>query len=293
MCMMKVIVNADDFGINKTVTLETIRLLKEGRISSATIMANGNDLEEVRRVVKDFPNASFGIHLCLSEYGSLTKSPVLQKYGVIDGEGVFVKRAIYNLRSFTDELFDAIEAELSAQIEKVLCLDIPLSHADSHHLVHTNIPQLYECFTKVFEQYGIKKVRIGENLSVLKSLYHNLLRKTSHSSTCIDNDMKQQNIEKGKLEELGYISRLKRLVITSRDRHITNKKYRKGYKTTDLFNSFNGFLNSDLKSLSIDSVELMCHPGHHNPEYISEIENIDSRRLNSLMDYQMINYNDL
>lgn len=291
--MLKVIINADDFGINKTVTTETIRLLKDEKISSATILANGDDLDEVRRVVKDYPNASFGIHLCLSEYGSLTKSSVLQKYGVIDGGGEFVKRAIFNVHSFTDELCDAIVAELSAQFEKLLSMDITLSHADSHHLIHTNIPQLYDCFNRVFEQYGIKKVRVGEELSVFTVLYHHLFKRSSQVFSGAENNMSQQLAENGGGERLGYISRLKRLVNTSRERHLTNKKYRKDYKTTDLYNSFNGFLYSDLKSLHIDSVELMCHPGHQNPEYISEIENIDSWRLNSLLNYQMISYNDL
>lgn len=291
--MLKVVINADDFGINKTVTSETIRLLKEEKISSATIMANGDDLEEVRRAVKDYPNASFGIHLCLSEYESLTKSHILYKYGIINGSGEFIKRAVFNIKVFPDELSEAIVSELSAQIEKLLSLDIPLSHADSHHLIHTNISKLYDCFTVVFEKYGIKKVRVGEELSVFTVLYHHLFKRSSQVSSGAENNMSQQLAENGGGERLGYVSRLKRLVNTSRERHLTNKKYRKDYKTTDLYNSFNGFLNSDLKSLHIDSVELMCHPGHQNPEYISEIENIDSWRLNSLLNYQMISYNDL
>lgn len=288
--MKKVIINADDFGINKTVTLETIRLLKDRKISSATIMANGLALDEVKHAVKDFPNASFGIHLCLSEFQSLTNSDVLRKYHIIDGDGAFIKRAIFRVSAFPEELLLAIKQELSAQIETLLDLDVPISHADSHHLVHTNIASLCDCFTEVFEHYGIRKTRIGEEIKFFHVLYNNLIHKPKNTvKTQVSQSSDNIIISNGG----GYYDRLKKLYRASRKRHETNNIYRKKFITTDVYNSYNGFLADKARLSRNGSVELMCHPGHTNPEYMFEIENIELRKLASLMEYELINYNNL
>ncbi len=288
--MKRVIINADDFGINKTVTLETIRLLKDRKISSATIMANGLALDEVKYAVKDFPNASFGIHLCLSEFQSLTNSDVLRKYHIIDGDGAFIKRAIFRVSAFPEELLLAIKQELSAQIETLLDLDVPISHADSHHLVHTNIAPLCDCFSEVFNDYDIRKTRIGEEIKVFKVLYNNLIQKSKSKENAHASQSEENvTISSGG----GYYDRLKKLYRASRKRHETNSIYRKQFITTDVYNSYNGFLADNARLSRNGSLELMCHPGHTNPEYMFEIENIELRKLDSLMEYELISYNDL
>ena len=288
--MNRVIINADDFGINKSVTSKTIRLLEEGKISSATIMANGTALDEVKAAVADFPKASFGVHLCLSEYQSLTKSNVLEKYHITDGNGDFVKRAIFTVGSFPEELCLAIKQELSAQIEKVLDMGVPVSHADSHHLVHTNIAALTGCFVEVFDKYGIKRVRIGEEINVSRVLYNNMVRKVAENHTDSGENTTLGN-ESG--EAMGYVARMKRLVATSNERRKTNLLYRQNYSTTDIFNSYNRFLATGAQLKKNGCVELMCHPGHTNPEYVSEINNIEQKKLDALLQYMMISYNNL
>lgn len=288
--MNRVIINADDFGINKTVAAETIRLLRDGKISSATIMANGTALDEVKVAVADFPNASFGVHLCLTEYQSLTKSEILEKYHITDGNGDFAKRAIFNVSSFPEELCLAIKHELSAQIEKLLDMGIPISHADSHHLVHTNIAALSGCFVEVFDRYGIKRVRIGEEIKVSRVLYNNLIRKAAENHTDSGENTTVGN-ESG--ETIGYVARMKRLVASSNERRITNRLYHQNFSTTDVFNSYNGFLATGAQLKNNGCVELMCHPGHTNQEYVSEINKIEQKKLDALLQYTMISYNNL
>lgn len=155
---MKVIVNADDFGINSFVTKEIERLIEVGAISSTSIMANGDSLDEVKAFVPLHPEISFGVHLCLSEYDSLTKSSVFFKHGITNENGEFVKLAIFKVKHFDDELKLALEAELTAQIQRVKMLGVPVSHCDSHHHVHT-IPSLCGIFAKVMKQEGVTAIR--------------------------------------------------------------------------------------------------------------------------------------
>ena len=130
--MIKVIINADDFGINDVVTREIERMIVVGAISSTTIMANGSCLEEVKRFVQMHPEISFGAHLCLSEFSSITKSDVLHQYRLTNEQGMFTHKAIFKIKHFDVQLRKAIKDELSAQIDVVKSLGVHISHADSH-----------------------------------------------------------------------------------------------------------------------------------------------------------------
>lgn len=168
---MKVIVNADDFGVNGIVTSEIERMINLGCVTSTTIMANGLCLDEVRKFAGRNPQVSYGVHLCLSEFESITHSPVLYKYGITDTEGRFVRMAIFKVKHFNEELKSALKDELDAQIEVVKSLDIPLSHCDSHHHVHT-IYQLREVFSEVLRQQGFSKIRRAYEYGTLRMKLH-------------------------------------------------------------------------------------------------------------------------
>lgn len=168
---MKVIINADDFGINEIVTSEIERMIGLKTISSTTIMANGKCLDEVKRFAPLHPDISYGVHLCLSEFSSITKSPILHKHGLTDEEGVFITKAIFCVKSFDDELKSAIRDELCAQIEVVKNLGLPLSHCDSHHHVHT-IFALKDIFAEVIQHYGFKKVRKASSFCTIRLRLH-------------------------------------------------------------------------------------------------------------------------
>lgn len=167
------IINADDFGINKKVTKEIERFIEEGVITSTTIMANGACLEEVARFARSHQEASFGVHLCLSEFESITKSPVLKKYGITDNNGNFVRKQIFKIKHFDKELLQAIKDELVAQINILKSYNIPLSHCDSHHHVHA-IFGLEKIFEEVLKEEGFNKIRIARKESGYNLIRHPL-----------------------------------------------------------------------------------------------------------------------
>lgn len=169
--MNRIIINADDFGINQIVTSEIERMIELRTISSTTIMANGDCLDEVARFVPLHPEISFGVHLCLSEFSSLTKSSILHKYGITDENGNFVRKAIFGLKKNPVELQIALKEELHAQINKVKSLNIPLTHCDSHHHVHT-IPILRDVFSQVMLEQGIPRLRLSMDFYSLRQKLH-------------------------------------------------------------------------------------------------------------------------
>lgn len=289
--MRRVIINADDFGINPIVTSETIRLLKSGLISSATVMANGKCLDDVRKASLDYPDASFGVHLCLTEFDSLTKSEVFKKYGITDNNGCFIKKAIFSIKDYPTELLEAVKAELSAQIELVLSLGIKISHADSHHLSHTSLYGLKEVFIEVLNEYNINKVRIGGRVNVTDIIINNIKRRIKKNSNS-DELGKAMHLE-GNNSKGSYYKRFRKLINTSKEHSAITACYRHQFVTTDLFASYSEFINNGAKLPDNGTIELMCHPGHPSADYTLEIRNIEERLLNNFFSYSLISYNQL
>jgi len=252
---MNVIINADDFGINRKVTNEISRLIKSGLISSTTIMANGTELETVMAVVASNPSVSFGVHVCLSEFTSLTKSEVFYKNHLTDASGEFVKKAIMLVRHPCVELKNAVIDEIEAQIETIRILGAPISHIDSHHHVHT-INWLYPLFCEVAQRYGIKKMRLGQEFMDVRS----------------------------KLHLFQYWNRKK-----------LNKTIKNSFTAADMFMSYSNAVKyvETIKNNGAQTIELMCHPGHPAERYVKEIQEIENGLLDKVLDCRLISYNDL
>ena len=178
---MVVIINADDLGISPRVNREIFRLAAEGAITSATLLANGEAVEDAAAEVGKFPRVSFGVHLNLTEFQPVAASAGLGP--IIDEAGRFRGNHIREIR-LDGELKAAIFREWCAQIDKLIGLGIKPSHIDSHHHTHT-IPALFPVLRTVGKKYGITKVRVSRNfyldtdpvmLRLKKSLYNAALR---------------------------------------------------------------------------------------------------------------------
>ena len=252
--MKQVIVNADDFGINEEVTAEIERMVEMGAISSTTVMANGSCLDEVKRFATLHPGISYGVHLCLSEFSSITKSDGLHGAGLTDEDGNFLHKGIFRLNNLDDaEVRKAIKDELYAQIDIVSGLGFPISHADSHHHVHTIYP-LREIFAEVLKDRGIKKLRIEGEFRTLRMKAHVRLW------------MKQMNL---------------------------NKYYKSLFTTADAFYSYSDYLKYGTNEYKEGIVELMCHPGHLGKMYRDEMKQVEAKSAIGDDSLKLISYNEL
>jgi predicted glycoside hydrolase/deacetylase ChbG (UPF0249 family) len=157
---MKVIVNADDLGISPEVNEAIFLLMAQGRVTSATLMANGAAAEDAARRAKELSRCSFGVHLNATEFPPLTTQDGLLP--ILDKEGRFNGNAIRKV-ALTDKLRAAIFAEWSAQIERAQGMGLRVSHLDSHHHVHT-VPGLFPVLKQLQRRFGIRKVRTTMNI---------------------------------------------------------------------------------------------------------------------------------
>jgi len=187
---MKIIVNADDLGISSEVNAEILRLMRAGRVTSATILANGAAMEAAAQAARELPQCSFGVHLNASEFVPLTRqeelAPLLDDRGAFAGDRVRSMKVTAGLRA-------AIFREWCTQVERMQSVGCRISHLDGHHHIHT-VPSLFPVLKKVQRRFGIRKVRITTNVfepgripllrrRVLKALWNCALRSWYRTQT--------------------------------------------------------------------------------------------------------------
>ena len=155
---IKVIFNADDFGLTKGVNLGIIETFKNGPVGSTTIMAGADEFQHAVKLSQDNPGLKVGIHLTLTAMNSV--GGVYQT--LTDEKGKLLPLSIIEQRAREGSLnLEEVEAELQAQIEKVLQSGIKPSHLDSHHHTH-GLPGIQNVVMKMARRYGIHKIRMGD-----------------------------------------------------------------------------------------------------------------------------------
>lgn len=156
---MRLILHADDLGISPQVNKAIFSLMDEGKITSASIVANGPAFQEAAREARRFPRCSLGVHLNITEFAPLKPCDALNMLTV---EGQFQKpdaSFVYN-RS----LAFAIVQEWRAQIARVRGTGLTITHLDSHHHQHTRF-SLLNCLRQVCDAEHIHRVRIRHTIS--------------------------------------------------------------------------------------------------------------------------------
>jgi chitin disaccharide deacetylase len=153
------IVNADDFGASQSINEAICRELEAGRVTSATLMANGPGFSEALNPVREFSACSFGVHLNLTEFPPLTSSPQLKR--LLDSRGNLHPGLRYRL--FGPRELCAVYREFAAQIRRVAQGGVRISHLDSHWHIHTR-PDFLPLIKLLQREFGIGRVRARLNL---------------------------------------------------------------------------------------------------------------------------------
>ncbi|WP_070963306.1 chitin disaccharide deacetylase [Vibrio sonorensis] len=150
---MKVIFNADDFGLTTGVNDGIVASFKHGVVRSTTMMVGMSGEAHAVECAKENPGLKIGVHLRFTAGAPLTSHSCLKGE---DGQ-FFAQKDFWPFRGFTPE---AIYDEAVAQIEHFLSLGLPLSHLDSHHHAHTH-EQLLPVIKRVAQQYNVPLRGVG------------------------------------------------------------------------------------------------------------------------------------
>lgn len=164
--MDRIIINGDDYGLNERCSKAIAAAFAEGLITDTTMMATGEYFDEAMKLAREKGFADkIGVHLSLTEGLPLTEDIKSCPDFVENGRFHHGNNRLDQPLSVSEE--GAVYRELTAQIEKLLRAGIEITHADSHHYVHTAV-FLAPVVARVCREHGILKIRLAKNLAKRK-----------------------------------------------------------------------------------------------------------------------------
>ncbi len=175
------IINADDYGYDETVTNAIIEAFSKQIITDTTMMVNEEAYEYAIEMIHEKSISDrIGFHMNLTEGKPLTEQ--IKKLKSFTTDGCFHGN-INRSQILTREEKEAVYKEISAQIRKLIDSGIQISHADSHHHIHT-VFSIAPIFLRACKENGINKIRPHRNIGeiplykrCIKQYYNRWLRK--------------------------------------------------------------------------------------------------------------------
>jgi len=154
------IVNADDLGMSAGINRAIFEGHARGIVTSASLLAGGALFDEAVEELAQHPRLGVGVHLCLHEERPVLPPERIPSLVGEDGKlrplGAVLKQAV------TGRLpADEVEAELSAQVERVRQAGVEIDHFDSHCHVHA-FPSIARVVRRVADRHGVRRIRRTE-----------------------------------------------------------------------------------------------------------------------------------
>ena len=293
--MRRLIINADDFGLTAGVNRAIAEAHQRGVVTSTTLMANSRAFEgaiDTARSLQGTAPLSVGCHVVLLDGEPLLpadKVPTLLQPG--NGDHHFRESLNdFVVASFRHKLNpEQIEAEASAQIDRIRAAGIEPSHFDTHKHAHM-FPAVLRPLLRAAKSRGLKAVRnpFGQ---VWPLPLASLLRTRQ-----VWKRFAQLNVLRN------YAGNFRREV----EAH--------GLRTTDgsLGVLATGVLDMQLFTAIIESIpdgtwEFVCHPGYNDAELdrtqtrlrqsreqeLSLLTSAEARQLLRRRDIELISYHEL
>lgn len=241
--MKKLIVHADDLGLNRCFNQGILEAYQYGALSSTCIRVNGTAYEQaVQEILPQCPHLGIGLHLNIVE-GPSKRTCDFRDSLICDSVGNFNQGFGYLLANQNNaRVIQEIKDDFRQQIEEFLEVS-SIDHLNSHQHSH-GIPGIFKVVCELAEEYGISYIRIPK-----EAFYFSLARMDIWAlARCYTNPLKHVL--------LNYFSRKNRKVLDSLGL-LSNTDF-VGVMYTEIM-SKNTFLGGIQKAKG-DLVEVLCHP---------------------------------
>ena len=227
---MRLIINADDFGISPAVTAGILEAHGAGAVTATSMMVHCPGWEDGVSQARATPTLEVGLHLNLLLGKPLTGATSLTnaRTGEFAALGTLVRRAL--TRSLR---VGEVENECEAQLAALRAEGIPVTHLDSHRHTHA-LPVV---------RHAVARVAARHNLP---------LRKPVESHRRFPNDFPSQ-LHRGVIAWSWHVTSIGAAATRAAD-HFIGVSMQGGDR-------FGAQLTAVLDALPSGSVELMVHPG--------------------------------
>jgi hopanoid biosynthesis associated protein HpnK len=156
---IRLIVNADDFGLSESVNAAVLDAYDHGILTSCSLMVGEAVAPAAVRAARERPGLAVGLHLTtLCGHAVLPATDVPH---LVDASGRLSNNPVWaGLRYAVDRRAQAeLERELRAQFERFHEFGLPLSHVDGHLHLHMH-PFIFDRVVALAEESGCRRIRI-------------------------------------------------------------------------------------------------------------------------------------
>jgi predicted glycoside hydrolase/deacetylase ChbG (UPF0249 family) len=225
----QLVVNADDFGFTPDVNTGIVEAHRDGILTAATLMANGDAFDDAVRLARHTPTLDIGCHLVLIGGPSLVTGKPFP---------ATAPQLVAALATGRIRVYD----ELKAQVRRIVDSGLEPTHLDTHK--HTHLaPPVLDAVARLSREFGIRWVRrpFDFPLQALRGGVPRIQRLTS--------------------DALGLLRRRFHRVLASHGCRTTD--HFAGFQITGRFRTAE--LVELMAVIPEGSTELMVHPGHCGP----------------------------
>lgn len=159
---IRLVVNADDFGMTAEISRGIVRAHREGVVTSASLLGNCVDLDTTRALLAEVPDLGVGVHLAL--IGGRPISDPKSVPSLTDGAGAgadtFLARSSDFVARWMRNQIDPreVEREFDAQIERARSAGVTPDHLDTHHHLGF-LPAIGQAMESAARRHGIPGIR--------------------------------------------------------------------------------------------------------------------------------------
>ena len=158
----RLIVNADDFGRSRSINQAVIRAHREGILTTASLMVNGDACDEAVELAKQNPTLGVGLHLTLicgkATCGRMEIPDLVNPLGEFSSSPVTAGTRYF----FNSGLRLQLAREIGAQFAKFRQTGLALDHVNGHLNMHLH-PTVLRILLSRHLEWGIRHFRLTDD----------------------------------------------------------------------------------------------------------------------------------
>lgn len=155
---IRLVVNADDFGLSPAISRGILRAHRDGIVTSASLLGNCDDLPGARAMLAEAPQLGIGVHLALCGGRPVAEADSVRS--LLGPDDTFGPRGQDFIAAWMKgRIVPAeVERELDAQVARVREAGIAVDHLDTHHHLGF-LPVVGRAVEAVARRHGIAGIR--------------------------------------------------------------------------------------------------------------------------------------
>jgi predicted glycoside hydrolase/deacetylase ChbG (UPF0249 family) len=129
---IRLVVNADDFGMSPEISRGILRAHRDGVVTSTSVLGNVADVDGIRALLAEAPGLGVGVHLTL--IGGAPVAPANTVPSLVGTDGKLRARGQDFIAAWAQRKIDPadVERELDAQVARFRAAGIAIDHLDTH-----------------------------------------------------------------------------------------------------------------------------------------------------------------